>query len=84
MKDGQILHALDLPLAGLFSQRPYEHVSADLISVYKAIETLGCPIKSPFHQLAFMVYPGHFGTYKLCTWGLVDMEKNAVVDLIVK
>lgn len=84
VKDGQILHALDLPLAGLFSQRPYEQVSADLISVYKAIETLGCPIKSPFHQLAFMVYPGHFGTYKLCTWGLVDMEKNAVVDLIVK
>lgn len=76
--DGRVSGLLPLPLAGLFSDRPHEEVSAALRSIHAAARDLGTPLEAPFHQLAFLplsVIPAMRITDK----GLFDAEKLAFV-----
>jgi len=83
VKNGKIQKALDLPIAGVLSNVPYEEAAETLDELHKVIAEMGCLIESPFHQLAFMVFPGHFPSYKLTTYGLADYYKGKVVSVIV-
>jgi len=82
-KDGEVICALELPLAGILSELPFDQVASKLKEVHGAVEALGCVIDNPFHILAFMVFPAHFGELKLCTYGLIDVDKVEVVDLFL-
>lgn len=84
VKDGKVLEALDLPIAGILSDKSYSEAAGQLNKVNKALESMGCIIKNPFHIFAFMVYPAHFGEFKLCTYGLADVNNSKVVELIIK
>lgn len=71
---------LELPIAGLMSNKDIETVSNDYISIKSKAKELGCKLNSPFMTLAFMsliVLP----ELKLGAYGLFDYEKFEFVSL---
>jgi adenine deaminase len=81
--NGNVVRALDLPIGGIASKQSYQEVVQRLSEVHLEIEKMGCVIKNPFHILAFMVFPAHFGALKVCSHGLIDVENGKIVNLFV-
>ncbi len=54
VSDLQVLAHLQLPIGGLVSDAPLEDVAQGYAEVEAAAKDLGCPLESPFGQLAFM------------------------------
>jgi adenine deaminase len=58
IKDGQIIASLELPIAGLISDRPYREVYASLNTLHIALEKLGANDHfNPFLTLSFLALP---------------------------
>jgi adenine deaminase len=58
IKEGQILASLDLPIAGLMSDRPYGEVYTRLNNLHIALEKLGANDHfNPFLTLSFLALP---------------------------
>src|SRR5664280_308182 len=78
-----ILSSLELPVAGLMSNKSLAEVSSDLRILHHAVKEMGSKLKSPFMTLSFMallVIP----KLKISDMGLFDVEKFDFVDLIKK
>lgn len=72
---------LELPIAGLMSDKDGEYVANKLIYLIDLAESLGCTLTSPFMTLSFMallVIPD----YKISDLGLFELEKFDFVDLV--
>ncbi len=82
-RGGRVVQALDLPLGGIVSRAPYAEVVRSLTEVHREITAMGCVIQNPFHILAFMVFPAHFGALKICSYGLVDVDHGKKTSLFV-
>ncbi len=83
VEDGRVRGLLELPLFGLESDQPYDHVVARLRELSRALGELGCHLPAPFHTLGFMGLPVDIGTLKISPKGLIDVWKRAVVSLEV-
>lgn len=83
VKNGEIIAALDLPIGGILSPETFDLVGRKMTTVHQAVHSMGCKLSSPYHQLAFMVFPAHFGTYKLCTYGVADADAAEIVSLFI-
>ncbi|MFP7299259.1 adenine deaminase [Neobacillus niacini] len=58
IKEGQVLASLELPIAGLMSDRPYREVYASLNSLHIALEELSANGQfNPFLTLSFLALP---------------------------
>ena len=77
-----MLGLLELPIAGLMSDRPAMEVIARQGELLRATRELGCVVEDPFMPLSFMCLPV-IPKLKVTDLGLVDVEKFAVVDLEV-
>ena len=78
-----IFSSLELPVAGLMSNKSVLEVSSDLRILHHAVKEMGSKLKSPFMTLSFMallVIP----KLKISDMGLFDVEKFDFVDLIKK
>lgn len=64
---------LPLPLGGLFTDVPTDELVANLRVLHKAALDLGCPLRDPFLQLAFLPLPV-IPHLKLTDRGLVDVD----------
>ena len=80
--DGQVLQALELPIAGLMSNQPLEVVSAKLAQLLAAAQSLGVQLKDPMMTLSFMALPV-IPQLKLTDLGLVDVEQFKHVSLFL-
>ncbi len=81
VNDAKVIELLPLPIAGLMSDQPAEHVIAQQARLlYAAHETLGCPHHDPFMPLSFMPLPV-IPKLKLSDKGLVDVELFDFVPL---
>jgi adenine deaminase len=83
VNEGKVLARVELPIAGLMSEKPVEKVSSELELLHRAAKRLGIGLKSPFMRLSFLslaVIP----KLRITDKGLVDVEKFKIVDLIVK
>ena len=83
VNDGKVLAKVELPIAGLMSDKPVEEVSSELELLHRAAKRLGIGLKSPFMRLSFLslaVIP----KLRITDKGLVDVVKFKIVDLIVK
>ena len=81
-KEGRVLAKLPLPLAGLMSDQPYDHVAAEISDIDLAAAQV-CRMPSPFMVLSFIaleVIP-HL---KLTGRGLVDVDQFKPLDLFVE
>jgi adenine deaminase len=81
IKDGQILAALDLPIAGLISDRPYREVYACLNTLHIALEKLGAYNHfNPFLTLSFLALPV-IPELKLTDKGLFKVSKFEHIEI---
>jgi adenine deaminase len=81
--DGTVRALLALPLFGLESDQPVDHVVRQMRELHEAVRALGCALPAPFHTLGFMGLPVDIGTLKISPQGLVDVWKGEVVRLEV-
>lgn len=78
VKDGAVVGELALPVAGLMSLKPFEHVEHELEALRASVKALGCPLAEPFLQLAFLPLPV-IPHLKITDMGLVDVDKFELV-----
>jgi adenine deaminase len=78
--DGQVEAALPLPIGGLMSDLPFEHVAERLEAVEAAARELGCRVERPFMALSFLAL-SVIPRLKLTDRGLVDVEAWRLVPL---
>jgi len=79
-RDGEILESLPLPIAGLMSDQPIEHVSEKLQDLKDAAHRLGTDLDEPFMAMAFLSLPV-IPKLKITDRGLVDVERFKIIDL---
>lgn len=72
---------LELPIAGLMSDKDVDYVASKLTDLIELSNKLGCTLSSPFMTLSFMallVIP----SFKISDKGVFDFESFALTDLI--
>ena len=69
---------LALPLAGLMSLEPFEHVHDALLPLRAAARRLGCTLPEPFLQVAFLPLPV-IPHLKITDFGLFDVNRFELV-----
>lgn len=80
VRDGRVLADLPLPIAGLMTTATTAEVTAALERLHAASEAVGCALKDPFLQLAFLSLPV-IPSLKLTDKGLVDVERFEVIPV---
>ena len=79
-KDGKELALVELPIAGLMSDRPATEVAAKADKMVKAMADCGCTLNNAYMQhslLALVVIPA----LRISDLGLVDVTKFELTDL---
>ncbi len=54
---GKVVDVMPLPLGGLLSDHDFETVEKELLRIHEAVKVTGCPLETPFLQLAFLPLP---------------------------
>ncbi|MDI6819809.1 MAG: adenine deaminase [Candidatus Hodarchaeaceae archaeon] len=83
VRGGKVLAKVELPIAGLMSNKPVESISAQLKRLHRAARDLKIRVKSPFMCLSFLplaVVP----KLRITDKGLVDVEDFRLVDLFLR
>jgi adenine deaminase len=80
IRNGKVLASLDLPVAGLLSERYMRDVADGIDDCIDAVRELGCRLKDPFMTLSFLCLPV-IPELKLTDKGLVDVLKFQFVPL---
>lgn len=80
--DGKVMEELALPVAGLVSDQPLEHVLARSSALSAAAAALGCPLESPFMTLSFLSLSA-IPELKLTDQGLIDARVMRRTNLFV-
>jgi adenine deaminase len=81
VRDGEVLALVELPVAGLMSDRPVEEVAAAVAGLSQAWKQLGCTLVSPFMTMALLSLPV-IPSLRLTNRGLVDVTTFSFVPLI--
>lgn len=76
---GEIRAELALPVAGLMSLEPFEHVREKLETLRAAANDLGVTLEEPFLQLAFLALPV-IPMLKITDRGMVDVVKFEIIS----
>jgi adenine deaminase len=82
VRQGEVMAALPLPLAGLMSDRSLEDVCLGWEAVRQAASALGCHLAQPFMALSFLALPV-IPELKITDRGLVDVNLFTHVPLFV-
>lgn len=83
VRKGKALAKVELPIAGLMSDKPVESISTQLKRLHRAARDLKIRVKSPFMRLSFLplaVIP----KLRITDKGLIDVEKFRPVDLLLQ
>jgi adenine deaminase len=75
---GLVRAEMALPLAGLMSVEPFETVRQALAPLRQAARDLGCTLREPFLQVAFLALPV-IPHLKVTDMGLFDVDRFALV-----
>jgi adenine deaminase len=81
--DGEVT-AVPLELCGLMSDRPAAEFIPAMERLYAKAAELGCTMEAPFHNLAFTAVCGELPFLKLSHQGLFDVQRRAVLPLLVE
>jgi adenine deaminase len=80
VRDGEVLEALPLPIAGLMSDQSIEFVSEKLSSLKEAAREIGSTLDEPFMAMAFLSLPV-IPKLKITDLGLIDVDKFRKIGL---
>jgi adenine deaminase len=79
VQNGNIIGEIALPIAGLFSAKPFAAVREELLTLRHAVRAMGCPLAEPFIQLAFLPLPV-IPHLKITDVGLVDVDRFELIN----
>ncbi len=79
--NGRAIAKVELPIAGLLSEKSAEDVSREVEALNLAARRLGARLKSPFMTMAFLSLPV-IPKLRITDKGIVDVEKFAIVNLL--
>ncbi len=82
VRDGRVLSLLELPVAGLMSDKSIGKVAGDIEKLASGWQALGCSMKSPFMTMSLLSLPV-IPQLRLTNRGLVDVDKFAFTNLFV-
>jgi len=80
--DGEVLARLELPIAGLMSDRPVAEVAASTLAIEDAYRQLGSPVENPAMIFSFLSL-GVIPALRLTNRGLVDGVTFELVSPLV-
>ncbi len=80
VRNGEVLEALPLPIAGLMSDQSIEHVSEKLVSLKSAAKEIGSTLEEPFMAMAFLSLPV-IPKLKITDLGLIDVDRFRKIGL---
>jgi len=83
VKNGETLSFIELPIAGLMSNQPYEVVAEKLDEMYKLWNKLGCKWRAPFMTLSLLALPV-LPELRLTDKGLIDTVNQKFVSIFVE
>jgi len=81
IKDGEVVGKIELPIAGLMSNRLAETVAAEAETILKGFKSCGCQLNNPNMQLSLLglvVIP----ELRISDLGLVDVNQFKLIPLI--
>ena len=81
--DGKVLSVVELPIAGLMSDRPIDEMSASIERMEQTWVEMGSTLPSPFMTMA-LIPLACLPETRLTNRGLVDCRTFEFIDLIVK
>ncbi len=79
VRGGEVIASIALPLFGMLATDLLENVLAKMEHLDATVRAMGCPLQAPFHTLAFMAWPGHFGTLKMSREGVANVWEGVIV-----
>ncbi len=80
VKGGAVVAHLALPIGGLMTHASPESIAASLTELRAACVSIGCELKEPFLQLAFLSLPV-IPSLKLTDRGLMDVDAFRLIDV---
>ncbi|MCX7757181.1 MAG: adenine deaminase [candidate division WOR-3 bacterium] len=80
VSNGKIKASLELPIAGLMSNKPCNVVAEKLQNLINICHAWQCKLENPFITLSFLALPV-IPTLKITDYGLIDVSSFHVVDL---
>jgi adenine deaminase len=80
VQNKKVLDELELPIAGLISDKPMKEVKIKLDKLNKYSRQIGCKIEDPFMVLSFLALPV-IPELKITDKGLFDVTQFKVIDL---
>lgn len=83
VQDGKVLGLVELPVAGLMSDKPLEEVSAEVDGLEAAWKQMGCAMPSPFMTMGLSSL-ACLPELRLTNKGLVDCLRFEFVPLVVE
>ncbi len=83
VSDGKVLGLVELPVAGLMSEKPLEEMDKKVAELEEAWRIMGCKHPSPFMTMA-LIPLACLPELRLTDRGLVDCTRFQSVDLVVK
>ena len=81
VKDGEVLHTLALPLAGLMSLKGAEELAIDSAKMKEANRALGLTIKNPLLRIVTLALPV-IPDVKMSDLGLVDVLEKKLIPIL--
>lgn len=79
VRGGEVVASVRMPLFGMLATDPIEAVLPTMEHLDATVRSMGCPLQAPFHTLAFMAWPGHFGTLKMSREGVANVWEGVIV-----
>ncbi|MEO6036537.1 MAG: adenine deaminase [Verrucomicrobiota bacterium] len=81
IEGGEVIAALELPIAGLVSDQPLERVIQSIEKLNAAAKKLGCDLAAPFMSLSFLSL-SPIPALKLTDQGLIDAVNMKITSLV--
>ncbi|WP_106767364.1 adenine deaminase [Paenibacillus faecalis] len=79
VRDGKVLAKVEMPVAGLMSDRPLETVAAEVVSMEKAWKELGCMMNAPFMTFSLIALPV-IPDIRITNRGLADVSEFKLIE----
>jgi adenine deaminase len=80
---GKILEKMDLPVAGLFSLKPWRETGEELDRLHRVLREKGSPFQRPVYALAFLTFVT-LPALRITDRGLVRVKERKFVPLCVE
>ncbi len=79
-RDGKAVDVMPLPVGGLLSEKSFPEVARELERIHQSARLTGCPLETPFLQLAFLPLPV-IPFLRITDRGVVDVEKFTLIEV---